>query len=159
MIISEVCDHQTNYKAKFIEITNASMESQNIKDWEIRRYSNGSSTGYSLVFGDITLASGESLVATYSAAEFKVVFGDLSPNLVGSTQISGNGDDVYELFDTVQVVDIYGEVGVNGSGTAWDYLDAVAKRLPPVVTGTTVWDANEWVITSGDGDANPFDRN
>ena len=39
-----------------------------------------------------------------------------------------NGDDAVELFKNGSVVDVFGEINVDGSGQAWDYLDGWAYR-------------------------------
>ena len=53
---------------------------------------------------------------------------DNSGNILWEKIVGGNGDDVYELYDGSSVVDIYGEVGVDGTGEDWEYLDAIAYR-------------------------------
>jgi len=54
------------------------------------------------------------------------------------------------------VVAIYGVVGVDGTGEAWEYLDAVCQRNNN--TASPVWSAGDWTITSGAGAATPGTR-
>jgi hypothetical protein len=61
---------------------------------------------------------------------------------VGSV-MNVNGDDVVELYQNGAVVDLVGEIGVDGTGTAWDYLDGWAYRVsgtgPSATFSTAEW--------------------
>ena len=63
-----------------------------------------------------------------------------------------NGDDVIALFfgpatgdgsDAI-LIDIYGEIGVDGTGEVWEYTDSYSFRLSGVTSPTPVFDPNEW---------------
>ena len=74
-----------------------------------------------------------------------------TPSLI-SSQINGNGNDVYALYfggdnSLGELRDIYGVVGEEGAGT-WDYTDKRAVRKSSVVTPNPVWTASEWVVAS-----------
>jgi hypothetical protein len=45
-----------------------------------------------------------------------------------SSAASINGDDPIELFQDGAVVDVFGEVGVDGTGQPWEYMDGWAHR-------------------------------
>jgi hypothetical protein len=49
-------------------------------------------------------------------------------------------------------MDIFGEVGVDGAGSDWEFTDAVFKRREQVFAPTTTWDESEWISFVG-GDA------
>ena len=72
--------------------------------------------------------------------------------------ISGNGNDVYELHNGLETVDIFGEVGVDGSGTVWDYEDSIVQRVLTVTVATPVFNASEWTFQSSASAANPGSR-
>ena len=65
-------------------------------------------------------------VATESAG-FSSFFG-FDPTFVESNAPNINGDDAIELFKNGSVIDILGDINVDGTGTAWDHLDGWAYR-------------------------------
>jgi hypothetical protein len=64
--------------------------------------------------------------------------------------ISQNGDDAIELFLSGAVVDIYGDIDVDGTGTAWEYIDAFATRNAGSEPSAT-FDITQWAIQVGFG--------
>ncbi|MEP4029593.1 MAG: PQQ-dependent sugar dehydrogenase, partial [Nonlabens ulvanivorans] len=73
--------------------------------------------------------------------------GSSNPDLVAYSYINGNGNDAYILHTgTSQIVDIYGVVGQNGDGQAWDYNDSRAIRKITVSQASDTWIASEWII-------------
>ena len=147
LIISEVTDPGDVANAKYVELYNATDADIDLSTWQIRRYANGntSSTNASLAG---TLASGETYVVANNETDFTTQYG-FAPDQ-SSSAISGNGDDVYELFDGTSVIDIYGEVGVDGTGTAWEYENSRAVRVATVGSANTTWTASEWTIAAAD---------
>ncbi|MCF7804131.1 MAG: lamin tail domain-containing protein [Candidatus Marinimicrobia bacterium] len=153
VIISEVADPGDVYQARFVEIYNAGDASVDLTGWTIRRYVNAH-TDSGVVELSGSLAAKATYVIASDSTDFNTNFGKY-PDTDGSA-ISGNGDDTYELFDGSAVIDIYGEVGTDGTGEAWEYEDAIAYRNADIVTGNTVWTASEWTIMAGDvADATP----
>jgi hypothetical protein len=94
------------------------------------------------------VATTSSSVATDAAwlATYGVV-----PDLRSGT-VSGNGDDVY-AFGTAavgglfSVLDVYGVIGIDGTGTPWEYTDQCAARDGAVVTPNAAWTASEWTLS------------
>jgi len=64
-------------------------------------------------------------VATDSTS-FSTYFGFFPDFADGSMAI--NGDDAVELFMNGSVIDIFGDINVDGNGTGWEYLDGWAYR-------------------------------
>jgi hypothetical protein len=145
LIISEVADPGDVYQARFVELYNATDAPINLTGWQIRRYANANTTS-----GDIDLAgeiaSGETFVIASSESDFTTQFG-FAPDQSSGT-VSGNGDDTYELFNGTDVVDIYGEVGTDGTGEAWEYEDSHGVRIASIGAGNTTWTASEWTIAA-----------
>ncbi|MBN2693678.1 lamin tail domain-containing protein, partial [bacterium] len=148
VLISEVVDHKESANAKFVEIYNPTSEAVSINGWKVKIYANGATTSSSsYTYPDVLLQPGETFVVTNTLSTFQTAFPDVTAD-AASGSISGNGDDVYELVDNSgNRVDIYGEIGVDGTGTAWEYLDGVARRNMDVVAGSITWTASEWTIT------------
>ena len=62
----------------------------------------------------------------------------------------GDGNDRYILTDAADgsnLLDIYGEFGVDGTGTAWEYTNGYAYRMPDYNSGNGgVFAAGEWTF-------------
>lgn len=161
VIISEVTDPSDAYQARYVEIHNPTSSAVDISNWEIRRYANGNTTSCDATIPSSTsLASGATYTIAYDATTFNNEF-SCSPDQESGC-ITGNGDDTYELVDDGgTVIDIYGEVGVDGTGESWEYEDAVAERNADVCSGNSTWTSSEWTITDpgNTGDATPCSHN
>ncbi|MCK4665478.1 lamin tail domain-containing protein [Candidatus Dependentiae bacterium] len=153
LIISEVCDHQVAWAARYVEIYNPTDNPIDLTNYTLNRYAGTSLTPATFTFTG-TIASGEALVVASSATEFNNQFG-FDPDWSNGSVITGNGDDTYELCFSGTGIDIYGEIGVDGTGEPWEYLDDNAIRAQTVCTGTTTWTASEWTITPGVGTCDP----
>lgn len=90
----------------------------------------GGSDGVEFTFPAIAASAGDYLYVTNDAIQFVAFFGfaaDFEDNSMNSS-VSINGDDAMELFKSGVVVDVFGEIDVDGSGTAWEYTDGWAYR-------------------------------
>ena len=150
VILTEITDPSDVANDKFVEICNIGTTSIDISNYQIRRYSNGgtnpglasvsNATGY-----DGMLATGECFVFHRSTASQSFTACD---GTVTSGNISGNGNDVYELFDGTSVLDVYGVVGTDGTGEPWEYTDSRVLRNTSVASGNGgAFDIAEWTIT------------
>ena len=84
------------------------------------------------------------------STEFLDFFGFL-PDYISSTA-NVNGDDAIELFRNGTVVDVFGDINVDGTGQPWDYLDGWAYRNSG--TGgldTTQFALSEWYFSGPNG--------
>jgi len=74
--------------------------------------------------GPILLARDTSALAAYLGAcydQFQYIF--LAPQAIDQ-----NGNDAIELYQNGNLVEIFGDVNVDGTGTPWEYLDSWAYR-------------------------------
>jgi len=63
-----------------------------------------------------------------------------------------NGDDNIELVDpNGTVIDIFGVIGENGSGTNHEFEDGKALRNASVIQGNPVYNFNEWQLWNDTG--------
>lgn len=53
--------------------------------------------------------------------------------------VSQNGDDAIELFKNGTAVEVFGDVNVDGTGEAWEYLDTWAYKDTPGAVWPTGW--------------------
>jgi len=71
-------------------------------------------------------AAGSYLFVAYESPQFSAFFGFAPTYTDGAANI--NGDDAVELFCNGTVVDVFGDIDVDGTGTAWDSMDGWAYR-------------------------------
>lgn len=101
----------------------------------------GGSDGEEFSFPSGTIAGGTYLYVATESAGFESFFGFTADFISGAAAI--NGDDAIELFCDGTVVDIFGDIHVDGSGQDWEYLDGWAYRN----TGTGA-DGDSFIIAN-----------
>ena len=71
-------------------------------------------------------SAGQYIYVASESIEFTNFFGFAPDFTTGAAAI--NGDDAIELFYTGGVVDVFGDINLDGTGTPWDYLDGWVYR-------------------------------
>ena len=61
-----------------------------------------------------------------------------------------NGDDAIELFKDGSVIDTFGDINVDGNGTAWEYLDGWAYRTSGQSANGGSFEASNWTYSGVD---------
>ena len=92
-------------------------------------------------------AAGDSIFVASEATGFTAFFG-FAPTFTSSVA-SINGDDAIVLYQNASIIDLFGEVGVDGTGRPWDYLDGWAVRKS-LTAPSTVFDASDWTFSGVD---------
>ncbi|BCY28051.1 hypothetical protein KK2020170_09190 [Flavobacterium okayamense] len=88
----------------------------------------GSSAGtIGFTFPADALTAGQSIFVSTEATEFTNFFG-FAPNYTTGV-LNINGDDSVELYENGVIIDTFGDVNADGTGTAWEYLDGWAYRV------------------------------
>ncbi len=168
LIISEVVDGDlSGGNPKFVEITNTSASDFTFAGGGIVMQSNAATDlVVDVPLTGVTILAGDSYVIQSSAnggqEVFEATYG-FAADLYTAAFFS-NGDDRYILADAddgagnaTNLVDIHGEIDIDGSGAAWEYLDSYAYRLPGVTTGNGgVFDIAEW-FQAGNGALDTLD--
>ena len=72
-------------------------------------------------------SAGEYFYVATETPGFNAYFGFDPTFISGAAGI--NGDDAIELFHEGEVVDVFGDINVDGTGQPWDYLDGWAYRV------------------------------
>jgi len=157
LIISEVVDGTLpGGVPKYVELTNTGVAAVDLSNYSIGNFSNGGTTlggGVALQLSGM-LGSCESYIVSYENSDgpgvglFFDVYGFDPDNFDLGAFI--NGDDVVALFEGVAtgdgsdatLVDVYGVIGVDGTGEAWETTDSYGYRL--VNTANPVFNAAEW---------------
>ena len=144
LILQEIVDGTISSQPKWVEIVNTGTECAFLGDYEICNYNNGKTTPSGCSdLNDVFLAPGASYVFAYESAGntacspvatcFEVVYG-FAPDQNGGASI--NGDDAVALREdaTGALVDVYGIIGEDGTGTIWEYTDGYSVRNTSVAT-------------------------
>lgn len=161
IFISELADPDNNAGARFVELYNSSLESLSLKGWVLRRYTNASTEiSSTLDLSDYSVDAESTLVISPNAAEFETVYGfppDLGVRAGGPAD--SNGDDNFELVDPFGIViDVFGRIGEDGSGTDHEFEDGRAYRGPGIMQGNPSYSSSEWIIYNDTGDFGTINR-
>ena len=92
----------------------------------------------------VALPAGESFWFLRDTTAFQNYFGDVfgeyNVNYAIDGDVSQNGDDAIELFmisgGVETLVDLYGDPATDGTGEAWEYMDAWAYRIDRTPSAT-----------------------
>lgn len=103
----------------------------------------GGSDGEEFTFPAVSLNAGEYYRVGTDSTEFNNFFG-FFPNEVDQWAGNVNGDDAIELFQNSAVVDVFGDINVDGSGEPWEYLDGWAYRNNGLTPNGGTFDPNNW---------------
>lgn len=162
LMITEVVDGTLpGGQPKFVEIKNAGTATLDLSSYSFGNFSNGSTSlgGGSASVLSGSLASGETYLISYEAtpdtgmgeiSTFEDVYGFAPDFFMGGGFT--NGDDAYGLFQgaatgdgsDATLIDVYGVIGVDGSGEVWEYTDSYAYRLPTVMSPNSTFTPSQW---------------
>ena len=155
LIITEVVDGDlAGGNPKFVEVTNTGSTDYTFAAGGIIVQSNGSSdVVVDVDLTGVTIMAGQSYVIQSSANNGQVQYQNAYMGTdadLYTPAFFGNGDDGYLLTDMADgsnILDIYGEFGVDGTGTAWEYTDSYAFRNSNINDGNDgVFVASEWTF-------------
>lgn len=103
-----------------------------LSEYGIGSANNGGGTdGVEYTFPAVSASAGDFLYLTIDGAMFAAFFGfeaDFVDDAANSS-VSVNGDDAIELFRNGEVVDIFGDINVDGTDQPWEYLDGWVYRV------------------------------
>ncbi|MEO0645421.1 MAG: ExeM/NucH family extracellular endonuclease [Cyanobacteria bacterium J06650_10] len=121
----------------------------------------GGSAGVEYTFSG-SASAGDYIYIASEVPQFNAFFGFDPTDTAGASSI--NGDDAIELFENGVVVDVFGEIDVDGTGEPWEYLDGWAYRSAETTADGT-FNIDDWTFsspnaldgeTSNGGAATPF---
>ncbi|MDN4504118.1 ExeM/NucH family extracellular endonuclease [Alteromonadaceae bacterium BrNp21-10] len=104
------------------------------------------SSGEEYTFPNVAAVAGSYLYVASESPQFSAFMG-FSPDFTHGTALSINGDDVIELFCNDQVIDVFGELEVDGTGTGWEYLDGWAYRKSDTVANGATFTLANWTFS------------
>ncbi|MCI4671165.1 MAG: lamin tail domain-containing protein [Bacteroidia bacterium] len=88
----------------------------------------GGTDGQEYTFPNVSVAAGTHFFVANDTAGFRAFFGCEADFTDQGSATNFNGDDAFEVYESGRVIDIYGEVDVDGTGTAWEYSLGWVKR-------------------------------
>ncbi len=102
-------------------------------------------------------AKGEYIYIATESSNFNAWFG-FNPDLVDDASVAINGDDAIELFyDSTKafsgneiVIDTFGEINQDGTGTSWEYTDGWAYRKNFTGPDSTSFNLANWTFSGTD---------
>lgn len=109
----------------------------------------GGTDGIEYTFPAITMNAGEFFYLGTDSTNFNSYFG-FFPNDSDPNAGNVNGDDALELFMNTTVIDVFGDINLDGSGTPWDYLDGWATRNSNALPNMGVFNITEWSFSGID---------
>lgn len=114
----------------------------------------GGSDGIEFTFPAVSATAGSYIYIASEDVLFLEWFGFM-PDYVDS-DAGINGDDAIELFLDGEVIDVFGDIDVDGSGTPWEYMDGWAHRVSNTGPDGAVFTIENWTfsgINALDGEA------
>ncbi|MGF1559631.1 MAG: DUF5689 domain-containing protein [Flavobacteriaceae bacterium] len=161
IFISELADPDNNAGARFVELYNAADEPLSLKGWRLLRYTNDNTeVSASIDLSGLSIGVQSTLVISPNAAEFERVYG-FAPDLgVGTNSAAdSNGDDNLVLIDPFgTVIDVFGVIGVDGSGTNHEFEDGRAVRNSGIIRGNPIYTFSEWTVYNDTGGAGTIEQ-
>ena len=154
IFISELADPNNNSGARFVELYNASTQPLSLKGWTLNRFTNANTELSSTTdLSSLVIQAQNTLVISPNAAEFELVYG-FAPDLAvgGNSPADSNGDDNLQLVDPFgTIIDSFGIVGEDGSGTNHEFEDGRAVRKPEIVQANATYTFSEWTVFNDTG--------
>lgn len=102
----------------------------------------GGTDGIETDFPAVFVPRGTYIYVSSEAVGFNNWFGFPTTYVDGSGDI--NGDDAIELFMDGSVIDVFGQIAVDGTGTPWEYMDGWAYRLSNTGLDGITFDISHW---------------
>ena len=130
----------------------ASCDVPDLRKYGIAMYTNGASIGNNYTFGDGSLSIGQFLYLSRHD-EFQDFFGvapTVAPLLTGNEIVfPQQGDDAFEVLFDGTVIDTFGEIGVDGTNTSWEFMDGWAYRSSATGPDGTTFALSSWTFGNG----------
>ena len=129
LIITGVFDAKNGSSPKGVEMY-VKNDIDDLSLYGVGSANNGGGTdGQEFTFPAVSATAGQFiyLVGTNQSAQFNTFFGFTPDYESGAMFI--NGDDAIELFENGVVIDVHGDINVDGTGEPWDTVDSWGYRV------------------------------
>ncbi len=114
----------------------------------------GGSDGQEFTFPAVSVSAGDCFYVADDATKFADFFGFNADFIEGSgsaTATGINGDDAVELFENGVVIDVFGDINVDGTGEPWEHLDGWAYRKNATGPDGSTFVLDNWTFSGIDG--------
>ena len=108
----------------------------------------GGSDGEEFTFPAAAVAPGTFIYVASESVAFNTFFGFAPDFTSGAANI--NGDDAIELFQSGLVVDVFGDINVDGTGQPWEHTDGWAYRVDLTGPDGTTFVLANWTFSGVD---------
>ena len=108
----------------------------------------GGTDGQEFTFDAVSVAAGTFIYVASETDGFTSFFGFEPDYTTGAMGI--NGDDAVELFLNGNVIDVFGDINTDGTGTAWDHVDGWAYRKDNSIANGGSFDPSNWIFSGTD---------
>lgn len=108
----------------------------------------GPAAGVEFTFPAVSVSAGTYLYVATEVPQFTAFFG-FAPDYT-SFVASINGDDAILLYEDGVAVDVFGVVGQDGTGQAWEHTDGWAKRTDVNAAPTLAFNPGAWTFSGVD---------
>ena len=106
----------------------------------------GGSDGVELTFPADSWTAGSFIYVATEAPNFNAWFG-FDPDYVDGSATNINGDDAIELFEGLDVIDVFGDIDTDGTGEPWEHLDGWAYRNDLTGPDGSVFTLGNWFFS------------
>ena len=106
----------------------------------------GGTDGEEFTFPADSAVEGQFIYVATEAPQFTVFFG-FAPDYTDGSAPNINGDDAIELFMNGSVVDVFGDINVDGTGEPWDHLDGWTYRVDETGPDGTTFVLANWYFS------------
>lgn len=104
----------------------------------------GGSDGKEFTFPNVAVSKGTYMHIAADSALFNQYFGYNADYI--NTAMNINGNDAIELFENLTVIDVFGDINVDGTGTPWEYLDGWAYRKNGTGPDGNLFVIDNWIF-------------
>lgn len=120
-----------------------------LSEYGVESANNGAAAaGAEYTFPNNTVSAGTYLYLAIETAEFTNFFG-FAPDYVNILAPNINGNDAVVLYRSGVIVDVFGVVGIDGSGEPWEYEDGWAYRNNRTSPSAT-FNVTDWTFSGVD---------
>jgi len=106
----------------------------------------GGTDGEEFSFPAVAASAGDFIYVASETTGFTTFFGFAPDYTSGAASI--NGDDAIELFMNSEVIDVFGDINVDGNGQPWEYLDGWAYRNDNTGPDGSTFVLSNWIFSS-----------
>lgn len=106
----------------------------------------GGTDGQEFTFPADSAVAGDYIYVATDDVNFEAFFG-FAPNYFDALALAINGDDAMELFKDGVVIDTFGDINMDGTGTGWDHLDGWAYRVDGSLPNGGAFVIEDWYFS------------